>query len=63
MRALLLLTLLLLPGCAPLIIGGVAGYELERHRDWCRQYYGNPHCLRHGFPTAYTYRMPMGVHN
>lgn len=62
MRILFITALLLLSsGCAPLVVGVAAGLaisEHERHRDWCMQYYGNPHCYKDGWPTAYTYMMP-----
>jgi hypothetical protein len=51
--------------CAPLVIGTAAGLFVarhENHRNWCIQYYGNPHCFKHGHPTAYTYHMPEGFH-
>lgn len=51
----LMLVIATLGGCAPLVIGGVAGYELEKH-------YGN--CNKHWqcYGAACGCKMPMGVH-
>ncbi len=56
MKVIVLLALLLLGGCAPILVGAAAGLVVSHHeRYWCDRHYGNPHCDRR--------YMRMGVHD